>query len=527
MALQIYPLALAFLVLFALGRIYQYSLCSARPKRFPPGPKTLPFIGNMHQMPIERPHFVFTEYARQFGAVIGFKVGCHNLIVLNTWQAVRDLVEQRGAIYSSRPSIPLCDIVLPKSENPGLSVYGELWRKQRKALVEFLGGDRTDRMKPVQDAESTQMIYDMMNTPANFEHHVDRSFGGIILATVFGQRGKTNEAGSKIAMFFETEEEWSTALGPTAYPPTSSFPFLKRVPEWLTPWKGWKTRAVRIKKKQNQIYHSLLDETRERLKQGKGEECFMSQCLKVQDKQWYDDTYLAYLGGVLLEGGAETSASATMVFLMAMAAFPDVAREAQEEVDRVCGALRIPGGDDIGRLPYVRACMLELLRWRPITPLAVPHTTTADDDYGALTIPNGADILINAWMINNDESFYESPEKFNPSRYMNNEYGCASTVDLEANKGRRVNYTFGAGRRVCPGQRFADNSMMLHFAKVLWAFDINATGSLPISTWGQWTDGVIHRPKSLEIELALRDEGRRAIIEDAWSRADDFLLQFE
>jgi cytochrome P450 len=271
----------------------------------------------------------------------------------------------------------------------------------------------------------------------------------------------------------------------------------------------------------------LLDETRERFKQGKGEDCFMSQCLKVQDKEWFDDTYLAYLGGVLLEGGAETSASATMVFLMTMAAYPEVARRAQEELDRVCGDTRFPGSDDINRLPYLRACMLELLRWRPITPLALPHATTANDDYGALTIPNGADIIINAWMINHDESLYESPEKFDPSRYMDNEYGYASSVDLEANKGRRINYTFGAGRRICPGQRFADNSMMLHFAKVLWAFDIKATGDLPISMRSNWTDGVIHRPKSLNIELALRDEGRRGIIEDAWSRADEFLQQFE
>jgi cytochrome P450 len=421
----------------------------------------------------------------------------------------------------------VCDIVIPGSENPALSAYGELWRKQRKALVEFLGGERTDRMKPVQDAESTQMIKDMMNAPGDFEHHVDRSFGGVILATVFGVRGKTYAPGSKIATFFETEAEWSAALGPTAYPPTNSFPFLKNVPEWLTPWKGWKTRALRIKEKQSRVYRGLLDETRERFKQGKGEDCFMSQCLKVQDKEWFDDTYLAYLGGVLLEGGAETSASATMVFLMTMAAYPEVARRAQEELDRVCGDTRFPGSDDINRLPYLRACMLELLRWRPITPLALPHATTANDDYGALTIPNGADIIINAWMINHDESLYESPEKFDPSRYMDNEYGYASSVDLEANKGRRINYTFGAGRRICPGQRFADNSMMLHFAKVLWAFDIKATGDLPISMRSNWTDGVIHRPKSLNIELALRDEGRRGIIEDAWSRADEFLQQFE
>ncbi|UPX15940.1 uncharacterized protein EKO05_0006370 [Ascochyta rabiei] len=526
MALHLYQVAFVASFILVFVRLYRYSKLSARPAGYPPGPKTAPFIGNLHQLPVSRPELKFTEYARQFGALTGLKLGRQNLVVLNTWEAVRDLIEQKGSIYSSRPSIPVCDIVVPNGENPALSVYGDQWRGQRKRLVEFLGGDRTDKMKPVQDAESTQMIYDMMHQPEDFERHVDRSFGATILATVFGRRGKTMEPGGKLDSFFKVEAQWAASLGATSYPPLNSFPFLANVPDYLTPWKGWKDRALLIRNEQERVYGTLLSETRERLTEGKGKDCFLATVLKTQVKERYTDKHLSHLSGVLLEGGAETSASSIMIFIMAMAAYPDVLAKAQEEVDGICGTSRMPNKDDIDNLSYIRSCMLEVLRHRPIIPLGVPHNTTATDTYGDYTIPTNTDIIINAWRINHDESFYDEPATFNPDRYMQDEYGRGASVRSQDIKGRRMNYTFGAGRRVCPGQKFAENSMRIHFAKLVWAFDIKRTGSLPSHDWNGWTDGLVIRPKNLKVKFELRS-GRKETIEHAWSEADAFLRQFE
>jgi cytochrome P450 len=410
MSLQICAVFLAPLLLIAAVRLHRYSKLSARPAGYPPGPKTAPFLGNLHQVPISRPQLAFTEFARQFGAITGLKLGCQNLVILNTWQAVHDLVEQKGAIYSSRPSSPVADIVILYGENPGLSVYGDAWRAQRKKLVEFLGGERTDNLKPVQDAEATQMIYDMMRKPEDFEHHVDRSFGAAILATVYGQRGKTMHAGSTLDTFARVAAQWAAALGPTASPPLNNFPFLGSVPDWLTPWRGWKKRAANVKREQQRLFRGLLNDTKERLAQGKGNDCFLASCLRTQEKDGSSDSSLSYLAGALLEGGAETSAGSTVIFIMAMAAYPHVLAMAQDEVDLVCGPFRMPSRDDITRLSYVRACVLEVFRWRPIVPLGVPHQTTAADTYGELRIPADTTVIMNTWRINHDDSLYDAPE---------------------------------------------------------------------------------------------------------------------
>lgn len=96
---------------------------------------------------------------------------------------------------------------------------------------------------------------------------------------------------------------------------------------------------------------------------------------------------------------------------------------------------------------------------------------------------------------------------------MDNEYNSASVSKYpDAHRDRRVNYTFGAGRRVCVGQRFVESTTMKHFAKLVWVFDIKATGKIPLNTWNAWTDGILTRPKDLNVAFGLRAEGRRNLL---------------
>ena len=63
--------------------------------------------------------------------------------------------------------------------------------------------------------------------------------------------------------------------------------------------------------------------------------------------------------------------SATMMtwFMLAMVVYPDVQKKCQEELDRVIGRSRMPTMRDKESLPYIRATVRELLRWRATVPL--------------------------------------------------------------------------------------------------------------------------------------------------------------
>lgn len=182
-----------------------------------------------------------------------------------------------------------------------------------------------------------------------------------------------------------------------------------------------------------------------------------------------------------MEAGSDTTSATLLTFVLAMTQHPESLKALQTELDRVCGTDRSPNFDDLDQLKYTRACMNEVsvrlfeqltgyqtneidsplkqvLRWRPVAPAAVPHMLTQDDTYEGFVIPKGTIVFINAWAIHMNENEYDEPQKFKPERFLGNKFGCK--VQDDSDDHRRITYNFGAGRRVCPGQRLAENSVV-------------------------------------------------------------------
>ena len=55
--------------------------------------------------------------------------------------------------------------------------------------------------------------------------------------------------------------------------------------------------------------------------------------------------------------------------MLAMIAYPDVQKKCQEELDRVIGRSRMPTFTDRESLPYIRATLREVFRWRSTGPI--------------------------------------------------------------------------------------------------------------------------------------------------------------
>lgn len=82
-----------------------------------------------------------------------------------------------------------------------------------------------------------------------------------------------------------------------------------------------------------------------------------------------------------------------------MTLYPEVQRKAQEEIDRVLGAGRLPKMTDRANLPYIDAVVKETLRWHPVAPMGIPHMSVEDDMYEGYHIPKGSLFLPNIWYI--------------------------------------------------------------------------------------------------------------------------------
>lgn len=304
---------------------------------FPKGPKPIPYLGNLHQIPLTKTFLAFTSWSRSTSTstpdgIVGLRFGPQSrVVVLNKWTQVRDLFDSRGkgVIYSDRPRIRIGEYVIPPPSpdvHLAFARYGPKWRRARRTIVEFLGEKETPGVLSIQDAEGTQMMWELLALENNsgsdtasltaWRPYVLRYFGAVILASVFGIRGRQSDEQSKVGKFFSVQDEWAAINDPGQTPPIDVFPWLDYVPDSLTPWKGWRERAAGIKTRQSGVYRGLLAETQARVESGRSD-CFMGKVIVDQKdaaesgrhKDIYTQLELDYIGGFLMEAGADTTAT--------------------------------------------------------------------------------------------------------------------------------------------------------------------------------------------------------------------------
>jgi hypothetical protein len=63
---------------------------------------------------------------------------------------------------------------------------------------------------------------------------------------------------------------------------------------------------------------------------------------------------------VLIEGGSDTTSAYIQSLILALIAYPESQKKAQEEIDRVVGEHRMPTLDDLDQMPYIRSMILEV-----------------------------------------------------------------------------------------------------------------------------------------------------------------------
>jgi cytochrome P450 len=143
--------------------------------------------------------------------------------------------------------------------------------------------------------------------------------------------------------------------------------------------------------------------------------------------------------------------------------YPNVMRKAQAEVrDNLQGKLKITE-DDLANLKYLRLVIKETMRLHPAAPLVLPREAMEPCKILGYDIPKGTTVLVNAWAIARDPKHWEDPDEFKPERFE------SGTIDF---KGTDFEYIpFGAGRRMCPGMTFAQASMEIVLAALLYHFN--------------------------------------------------------
>jgi Cytochrome P450 len=131
--------ALVFCFLL-VGVVVDYAKMLYLRSRMPPGPLPLPIIGNVLQLPKQKPWIRFEEWSKKYNdPLITVWIGRSPKIVVNDAWAASELMDKRANIYSSRPVFQMSGRVQQGDKwAQTLLPYGDQWRSLRKLTVRFL-----------------------------------------------------------------------------------------------------------------------------------------------------------------------------------------------------------------------------------------------------------------------------------------------------------------------------------------------------------------------------------------------------
>ncbi|KAF8646168.1 hypothetical protein AX16_007363 [Volvariella volvacea WC 439] len=429
-------------VFLAIALAYYLSRVKHRsPLPLPPGPHGTWIYGVSHLIPSKEPWKVYAKWGEMFGGpLVSFYVYNKRVIIINDATAIHELLNNRSNNYSDRPKAWMYHEICDRKKSVfNISSLDSRHKQYRKLIQGYLGRERVAGYVSLLQSEISTLLDDLNTAPNQFENHFRRLSAAIIMKLAYGY-----EVEGDTDRFVKTAEEaakisgWAMAPGRWL---VDYYPIVRFIPSFL-PGGRWKHQGAEWRerlKELSDVPHSWVKSEMER---GNFTESFTSSHLSQPDVDSEQDDIIKWCAGGLYAGAFDTTVSALISFLLIMALHPEYQSIAQAEIDFVLESARLPEPSDLTRLPYLKAILKEVLRYAPVSNLALPHKVVSDDTYAGYFIPKDATIIPNVWAVMHDPYIYTDPFTFDPNRFYDSIK--ANSADEDGAQGKNASNSLSA-----------------------------------------------------------------------------------
>jgi cytochrome P450 len=222
-----------------------------------------------------------------------------------------------------------------------------------------------------------------------------------------------------------------------------------------------------MKRRKMELFVPLIDARREYKSRGgeprretRFEHSYVDTLLDIKlpeegDRPLTDDE-MVNLCSEFMDAGTDTTSTGLQWIMAELVKNPSIQDTLYKEISATTGDDQEEvSEEDVNKMPYLKAVVLEGLRKHPPAHFVLPHTAAEDTEVGGYLIPKGATINFMVAEMSRDEREWEKPTEFMPERFLPG--GAGEGIDVTGNRGIKM-MPFGVGRRICAGVGIA----MLH-----------------------------------------------------------------
>ncbi|ESR50635.1 hypothetical protein CICLE_v10033803mg [Citrus x clementina] len=455
----------------------------------PPGPVAFPVIGNLHWLrkSLTEIEPVLRDLHSKLGPIVTLRIGSRPIIFIADHSLAYKALVQNGAVFADRPqALPINKIASSNQHNISSAFYGPTWRVLRRNLTAEIM--HPSRLRSYSHARKwvLEILLDRFKSqsktgddPVSVVDHFQYAMFCLLVLMCFGDKLDHNQI-KEIKNIHH-----SRLLAFSRFRILNFWPRLTKI----VLRKKW-AQFLQLLKDQENLLVPLI-RARKKMKEerlmNKGKEnvlCYVDTLLDLQlpeeeKKRKLSEEEIVALCSEFLNAGTDTT-STTLQWIMAnLVKYPHVQEKLYMEIKGVVGngEEEEVKEEDLNKMPYLKAVILEGLRRHPPGHFVLPHAVTEDFTLDGHVIPKDASVNFMVAEMGRDPKVWEDPMAFKPERFVRDESGgrVAVVEDLDITGSREIKMMpFGVGRRICPGLGLAMLHLEYFVANLVWCFEWKA-----------------------------------------------------
>jgi len=483
---------ICIILLYKICNLIKYNKC------LPPGPRGYPVLGMIPKIKKEF-HLQLFDYTKDFGKIFSLKMGNQLMVVLSDHKLIKAAFGKSD--FAAKPQMEFLNFL----DGRGIiNAEGKLWKNQRRFLHQQKFGMKHWGVGSEQlEARVSQEVHYFLNSirqeeknPINPAPMLNCAVSNVICSMIMSTRFKHND--EKFKRFMHLFHEGFRLFNLTGY--MIFFPVLKHLPGTNDTLKALEDNMEEMM----EFVQFIIKEHKTTLDTENPRDLVDSYLIEIENAKESGNFDVfdsidpeRQLEQVILDifsAGVETIKTTLQWAILFMIHQPEVRKKVQEELASVVSPDRLPSMDDMPNLPYTRATIYEVMRRSTVVPLGTTHRTIRTVEFEGHIIPKNTHVIPLLHGVHMDPEVWEQPDTFKPERFL--------TEDGRLHKPAHF-MPFGAGQRMCLGDKIAEMELQLFFSSLLHVFDIENPGAGLPSLRG--LAGVTVSPQDFEVNFIPRN----------------------